>query len=328
MQQYFKILGSGHYLPATIVSAAEIDRRACLAEGWTELNTGVLHRRECLAPETLASMAREAILLAVENSGVAWKDIDLIIDCSTCRHQPIPCNAALIQRELGNVAAGIACFDVQSTCLGFLVALNIANGLLASNAYRNIIITCSEAGLAGVNFRQPESAGLMGDGAAAVVVGRGEASFEMHFLHETYSEHGDTCYVRGGNHNLPPFLYTPDREAEFRFHMDGPALFRIALRLLPPMARRLIEFSSCGRDQLFVVPHQGSPRAVEAVRRLLKFSEDQYENRVTELGNLLAASIPTVLDLCRREGKIEAGDIVLLLGTSAGYSQAGLVFQL
>ena len=328
MKQHFKIAGTGHYRPQTIVTPQEMDSRLGKPPGWTEQHSGIDERRECLPHETIAHMACAAIEQAMTEAEVEWSEIDLIIDCSNCRQQPIPCNAALIQAAIGPAALGIPCFDVQSTCLGFLVALEVANGLLAAESCQTILIVCSEASLSGVNWKETESASLMSDAAAAAVLKHHAGGGEFRFVHETHAEHADVCEVVGGGHKLGPFEYRPDIEDKYRFHMDGPRLFRIARKLLPPMVETLIASSAYSKQELFVIPHQASPRGVELIRRALGLDHSRYADRVRQFGNTIAASIPLVLDICRREGTVGEGDPLMLLGTSAGYSQAAMIFSL
>jgi 3-oxoacyl-[acyl-carrier-protein] synthase III len=328
MWQHFDIIGTGLYLPQHRLTAEDVDGRAGKPAGWTAEHIGVLERYECAAPETLATMAHHAVSNALADAATDWPEIDLILDGSTCRHQPIPCNAAAVQQTFGAAAEGIACMDVQSTCLGFLVALHVANSLFAGGAYRNIVIVCSEAALLGVDWNEPESACLMGDGAAAVVLRRGEERQGYFFAHQTFAQHLDVCEIRGGGHLLPVTTYTSATDSTFRFHMDGPRLLRIAAKHLPPMTDQLIRGAGLTPDQLHVVPHQAAPKALSAVRRLLRFRPERFHNRVARMGNLIAASIPAVLHQCRIEGLLPKGDPVLLLGTSAGYSQAGLIFRM
>ena len=326
MWQHFDIKGTGIYLPRRRLSAEDSDRRAGLPLGWARSHAGVLNRHEFAQPETLAGMAREAVAAAMTSSGVAWNDIDLIMDGSTCQQQPIPCNAAGLQAEFGPDAHGIACMDVHSTCLGFILALHVANSLFATHAYRHILIVCSEAGLTGVNWKEPESACLVGDGAAAVLRAQGERRPTWFFAHETYASYLDACHVRGGGHNLPAFACRPENEAAFRFHMDGPLLFRAAAKHLPPMTEALLRAAGLDKDHLHAIPHQASPKALAIVRRLLGFAPDRFHDRA-HLGNTASASIPIVLHQCRSEGIIPDGANVVLLGTSAGYSQAAAIFQ-
>lgn len=328
MQQHFEITGAGFYLPRTVVTAAEVDRRCQMPDGWTAEHVGIATRHECRPPETLATMARQAIAEALADARVPWSDVDLLIDASASRHRPIPCNAAHVLAEFGDAASAIPGFDVQSTCLGFLVALNIVNGLFAVGSHRVVVVVCSEAPLGGVNWKQAESAALLSDGAAAVVLSAKPPTATMRFLHRTFAEHIDICRVQGGTHVLPPFEYGPHNDADFRFSMDGSRLFRVACKHLPPMVDELLQGQGIDRSQLHVVPHQASPRAVAAMQRLLGFDSRRYYNQVAEVGNLVSASIPALLHRCRAQGAIQSGDDVLLLGTSAGYSQAALLFRM
>jgi 3-oxoacyl-[acyl-carrier-protein] synthase-3 len=327
MNQHFEIIGTGLYLPRVALSAEDLDRRVGKPQGWTRDHIGVEWRHECVAPESLGSMAGEAARSALASAGLSWAEIDLIVDASASRHQPIPCNAAHLQAHFGPDAEGIPGFDIQGTCLGFILALHVANGLLAVGDYRHILIVCSEAALAAANWREPESAALLGDGAAAVVVRRCEPQATFCFVQQTFAQHLGICSVRGGAHNLPSFAYRPEMDAEYRFHMDGPRLLRIACKHLPPMTNRLLESAAVDRNQLQVIPHQASPRAVEMMRRLLGMEKHRYHNWAARFGNLVAASIPAVLHGCRAENIITRGDDVLLLGTSAGYAQAALIFR-
>ena len=328
MDQRFQLIGTGLHLPRVVVSAEEIDRRIDRPTGWTRTHVGVETRHECVAPESLGSMAQVAIDEAMAEAGIGWRDVDLVIDASASRHQPIPCNAAHLLARFGPDAEGIPGFDVQCTCLGFIIALNLANGLFAAGLYRHILIVCAEGPLGGVDWREPESAGLLGDGAAAVVIRRSEPRATCFFRQETFAQHLDICQVRGGAHNLSPFDYTPEIDAEYRFHMDGARLFRVALKHLVPLANRMIAESKLDRSRLHVVPHQASPRGVDSVRRLLDFPPERFHSRVAKMGNLVSASIPAVLHRCRRERLLEPETDVLLLGTSAGYSQAVLIFRM
>jgi 3-oxoacyl-[acyl-carrier-protein] synthase-3 len=328
MQQNFELIGTGLHFPQRRLSAADVDLRAGVVSGWTAAHTGVLDRYECTSPETVGTMAKSAITQAMNDAGISWSDVDLLLDGSTCRHQPIPCNAALIQKQFGSVAEGVACMDVQSTCLGFIVAMNVANALLGTGGYRHIIISCSEAALLGVDWEEPESACLMGDGAAAVVLRRADPRPGFFFVHETFSQHLEICQIPAGGHLVPVTGYTPETDSQFRFHMDGAQLLRVAARHLPPMTDALLKDAGLDAGEVHVVPHQAAPKALSIVRRMLKFKSARFHNRVASMGNMIAASIPAVLHQCRAEGLLPKGDPLLLLGTSAGYSQAGLVFRI
>ncbi len=211
--------------------------------------------------------------------------------------------------------------------------------MLASGLYRNIIVVASENTLRGANWKQPESASLIGDGAAAVVLKPTSVNRPMLMRHETYTEYLELCRVDGGAHYLTPMEYSPDRHADFLFDMNGPAVFRVALGRLPRMVRTALtewnsmvdhmhqftDYNHVPSRKLHVIPHQASPKALEIVRDVLESDDQHFHSQARQVGNMAAASLPFMLDYCRREGTLPADEPVLLLGTSAGYAQAAMI---
>jgi len=327
--QHFEIRGTGSVLPSHELTAEAIDARMGAPEGWTRSKVGVLTRYECREPESLSSMAEGALAAAMASAAVRWTDVDLLIDASASRSRPIPFNAALVLRRFGKQAQRIPCFDVDSTCLGFVVAVHIANALFAHGDYRHIVIVTAEAPLAAADWSERESASVLGDGAAAVVLARRqEPTPTLAFAHETYAQFAHLCGVFGGGHDLPPFDYRESNDSDYRFHMDGPAVFRVARTYLPPMVDTLLKSAHLSPCGVRVVPHQASPASLRLMRRLLGFPSRLFHNSVASHGNLAAASIPFALHDALREGDDALPRDVLLLGTSAGYSQAGLIFRI
>jgi 3-oxoacyl-[acyl-carrier-protein] synthase-3 len=252
------------------------------------------------------------------------RDVDVIIDASTCQQQPIPCNAVLLQGELGPDAAGIPAFDVHGTCLSFLLALSSINGLFAAGQYRRALIVSAETPLDGVNWSDPASACLFGDGAAAVVVERADPPVgPFAFVYETFAEHATVCEVRAGTHRIPPDTWSRERDALFRFAMNGPRLHRLASRHLPPLVERAMR--AAGRDLagLHVVPHQASGPAVALMCRRLGLAPAQVQVSLPQHGNLVAAGIPYALH--HAGARIPVGAPLMLLGTAAGYAQGVMI---
>ena len=323
------IEGTGKYLPPSVVTAEEVDRRAGLPAGWTRKHSGVAERRH-VREETTSFMGAAALRMALEELPGDAKAIDLLISAGAAPQQLIPCTAALIAREMG--WDGVPCFDVNATCLGFVAALETAQALIATGRYQRIAIVCSEIASKGLNWREPESAALLGDGAAAVVLGAsapGSSSRVLRSLMETWPEGAALTEIRGGGSAQPAVTHRPgENSPDFLFHMDGPGIFRLASERMEPFVARLVGVAPTRWSEVdWVIPHQGSLLALRHLRKRLGIPAEKLVEIVQDHGNVVAASIPMALHEAIRHGKLERGQTALLLGTSAGFSMGGVLLR-
>ncbi len=326
MQQYFQITGSARYLPSHCITASDLDQRLNLEAGWTAKQTGVLRRYQASESENGSTMAREVITGALADARRTLADIDLIVDASLTIQQPIPCNAALIQEALGPEAAGIPAIDVHASCIGFLAALQMVNGLFAAKSAKRAIIVCAETPLRGVNWNEPESACLMGDGAVAVIIEAIEPINHFSLKIQTFAEGAHLCECAGGGHKIPPYEYTADHRHLYQFHMDGKAVHKMASRKLPALVESVLRAAGCTISDLDVIPHQASGPALEFIARRLGIPREKLHATIADHGNLVAAGMPFVLHDVRHHRP--AGTRVMLLGTAAGYTQGAAIFSL
>ena len=321
-----KVAGLGWYLPQKRVTNAELEERLGIPAQWIEQVTGVTERRY-ITDETTLSMGAFAAQMALEDARLRVEDLDAIISAATATYQAIPCTAALLQRELRAPEGTSACFDINATCLSFLVALQTAAHLVAAGAYQNILICSSEIASCSLNPEERESAVLFGDAAAACVVTRSapeEASSICHARFETYSSGADlTELVGGGTRHHPN---NPDTTPEMNlFHMRGPAIFRQAAVLMGPFLERFFAQLDWARDEIdVVVPHQASRHAIEQLSRRLGFNSEQLVLNLAQRGNCISASIPLALAESVACGRVKRGDRVLLVGTGAGLTLGAL----
>jgi 3-oxoacyl-[acyl-carrier-protein] synthase III len=311
-----RIAGLGSYLPERIVTNAELELRFGLQPGWIAKRTGVLERRYA-RHETTVSQAVTASQIALERSSIKLEEIDAIIGANLAQ-QTIPCTAALVQKALGAPDGSSACWDVNATCLSFMMALHSAALLIASGQYKNILIFSSEIASPSLNPLEPESASLFGDAAAAIVLTASDDSNLIGAKFQTFSSGSHlTELLGGGTLHRPQF--THGRPELNLFHMDGPAIFKHAARTLPPFLEAFLtgigwEISSI--DAL--VPHQASGHGVQSISRRLGFTPGQVVFNLPLRGNCIAASIPLALTEAVEADQIKRGDRVLLAGTAAG----------
>lgn len=324
-----KVIGVGRYLPRRIVSNSEIEARCQLPAGWVARNSGVLQRHWAGDEESNSFMGAQAAHEALQDAELSPNEIDLIINASGSSEQAIPDTAPLIQRQMGLGRSGIPSLTIHATCLSFVAALDTAASLIASGRYRNILLVTSEIASAGFNPAQAESASLLGDAAAAVVVTHtpdGESSALLSARIETYGDGAHLTQVAGGGTKRHP--NRPDSQpVENLFHMEGRAVAHFALRysenflerLRPGLANQLGEIK-------LVVPHQASLLMIRSLTRY-GWPTEQIAVTLDRLGNCIAASIPCTFYEAIRNSRLERGDQLLLVGTGAGLSLGGVILR-
>lgn len=321
-----QLAGLGAYLPERRVSSAALETQLGLTPGWIERRTGVCERRYADGQSTV-EMAAMAIRQALAMAQREVTEIDLIIGASTAPHQAIPCTASLVQRALGAPDGGSLCFDINATCLSFLVALQNAAHLVASGAYHTAVIYSSEMPSRSLNPAEPESAVLFGDGAAAAVLTRtppGATSSVGPGHFATFSSGAELTELIGGGTRHHPNDPTTTPEMNL-FHMDGPAIFKKAGRLLGPFLTNF--WAQSGTEPMafdWVVPHQASRHGLDFLSARCGFAAERVLANLATRGNCVAASMGLVLTEAVQSGQIKRGERLLLLGSGAGLTLGAL----
>lgn len=321
-----KIAGTGWYLPSHRVTNAALAEAHTIPADWIIRVTGV-HERRYATTETAVSMATAAAQMALEAAELHVSDLDAIVFASSAPQQAIPCTAVFVQRALQAPEGASACFDLNATCLSFLFALQMVSHLVAAGVYRTVLLCSSELASRSLNPAERESAVLFGDAAAAAIITRShadEGSAIWHARFETHSSGADMTQLLGGGtlHHPNDPSTTPEMNT---FHMEGPAIFKQAARLVEPFLARFFAELGWQRYQIdAIVPHQASRHAIELLTRRLDFAPEQVINNLALRGNCVSASIPLTLAEAVHSGRIRRGDRVLLLGTGAGLTLGAL----
>ncbi|RXZ79395.1 beta-ketoacyl-ACP synthase III [Paenibacillaceae bacterium] len=325
-----RILGTGKYLPSRQVTAAQLDEKLGKPQGWVLKKSGV-RVRHYADGETVSQMGAKAAWAALEAASLTFDDIDCVICTSSVPEQPIPCTAALIQKEMNQGDSGVPCFDVNSTCLSFLAGLDLISYLVDAGRYSRVLLVAPEIASLGLNEAHAESAILFGDGAAAVVIGQsqpGESSGIRAARIETYGSGYELSQIRGGGSKYPFRNYRPDDEAPFLFEMQGEALFKKTSKLLPAFLERLFkEADVCMDDLKLVIPHQGSAMAMRLLQKKLGIPHEKMMNFIENHGNMIAASLPMGIHEAVQANRIRRGERFALIGISAGISLGGIILE-
>ncbi len=320
-----RILGTGAVVPDEVLTSADLDVRLGLPPGTVEERTGV--RVRPVERGSAAALGARAARKALAAAGLSLDDVDLIIGASATPDQPLPCNAALLHEELAPPRA-VAAWDVNASCLSFLVALDLAATLVAAGRHERILIVSSDLASVGLDWSDLGASGIFGDGAAAAVVGpageTGSALLAADF--STHSEGAHTCEIRGGGSRHAPDRVEGDYADWGRFRMDGGGVFRLAVKHLPGFVDRLLaEAGTTLADLPVVVPHQASHHALAWLRHRFGIEEGRMVDIYADHGNQVGASLPSALHAAIESGRLRRGDHALLLGTGAGLSIGGIV---
>ena len=314
-----KITGHGYYIPPTIETAAQVASKINQTEDWIISRTGVKERR--ISEIDVDQMGAIAAKKAIKNSSPP----DLIINASGVPKQTIPDTSVFIQKELG--FSGIPSFSVHSTCLSFLTAFHTASSLIVSKQYQKILIVSSDRGSIGRNFNEAESAALLGDAAAAVILEPASNSKIISYKMETWPEGSLFTQVKGGGTYRHPDNPKTIKKDHY-FTMSGPQVYKMARKKVYHMIQEILKENNLTPNDIdFVIPHQASETAIKAYSKFGGFPNNKVMNIIGKYGNCVSASIPLALSIAIQDKKINRGDLIMMIGTGAGLSISSILIK-
>lgn len=320
------LLGTGSALPVRTVSNAELAETVDTSDEWIVERTGIRNRHIAGEGETTASLAADAAAKAIEAAGIAAQDIDLIILATATPDQTFPAAATKVQAALG--INDCVAFDVAAVCSGFLYAVTVADSMIRSGAATRALVIGSETFSRILDWEDRTTCVLFGDGAGAVVLGaeesadadpktaRGILATKLH----ADGRHNQLLYVDGG----PSTTQTVGK-----LRMKGQEVFRHAVVNLASVLKEAMELAGLTPDDIdWLVPHQANARILDATARKLKLSPDRVVVTVDRHANTSAASVPLALDYAVRDGRIKAGDLIVLEAMGGGFTWGACVLRL
>lgn len=274
--------------------------------------TGFYGQHSIVEDETSLSMATLVAEQAVLKSGWQKSDIDMIISACAVSPQPIPSFSVQIQNSLG--IDSIPCFDVNSTCLSFLNALDIAMLYLSSKRVKRILIVSSEIASSALDKSKPKIADLFGDGASAICIEDKPVSQYIFHKMESHGGAEEFCHLRSGGTRYSPHKNMDAFISNSFFEMSPLSLFKYTKKWFPDFIKQVSAISHIDT----VIPHQASPGALKYLESF--FPKSHLVNIFEGHGNQIAASIPTTLTHAYNNGLLKKDTISCLIGSSAGIS--------
>jgi 3-oxoacyl-[acyl-carrier-protein] synthase III len=317
------VLGCGGYLPSQILANADLARKIDTSDDWIVQRTGIRERRIAAPGELTSDLALAAARRALTAAGVEAASVDLIVLATSTPDNTFPATAVSVQASLG--INGGAAFDLQAVCSGFVFALATADGLLKTGAFKRALVIGAETFSRLLDWNDRTTCVLFGDGAGAVVMdavaqagdGTERGILTAHLRSD--GRHKDKLYVDGG----PSSTGTVGH-----LRMEGREVFRHAVAMITDVVEASFAATGYTADDIdWFVPHQANQRIIDSAARKLGVAPEKIVTTVDRHANTSAASIPLALSVAVDDGRIKAGDLILLEAMGGGFTWGAILVR-
>lgn len=318
LSQDVAILGTAHALPKNVIGNDQFIASGAVTDEWIMARTGIRERRQAGPDEHASILGTQAAQAAMGQAGITAENLDVIICTTVTPEMLLPSTACQIQAHLG--ANKAAAFDLVAACSGFLYGAWVARGLLAASTKpQNILVASVDYITRIVTRSSVKTSVLFGDGAAAAVfsnVAHGPQLIDVEVASDGAA--ADLLYIPAGG-SSEPFTDELIECGRTSVHMNGPALFRLAVERMTESSLSILHKHGYTIDDVDVfVPHQANLRIIEAVGQRLRIPNEKVMINVDTVGNTASASIPIALDQAVRAGRIKPGNLVLMAAFGGG----------
>ncbi len=320
------VLGMGSYVPSNKVDNHALSLRVDTSDEWIRSRTGI--RERCLAEDDQAcsDLALEASVRALKDADIERDQIDLVIVATITPDMSFPSTACFLQHKLG--LGKISSFDLEAACSGFLYALDVADGMLASNRYHNALVVGAEKMSSILDWDDRTTCVLFGDGAGAAVLSKKGAGHELLGFQCGADGSDPTVLHKPAGGSLLPASQDTLNERKHFLKMNGREIFKSAVRVMERAVRELLEKHEISMDEVdHVIPHQANVRIVESLAQRLEISMDKFFCNLENYGNTSAASVPLALDEGRALGRFRSGQLGVLVAFGAGLTWSATLIR-
>jgi 3-oxoacyl-[acyl-carrier-protein] synthase-3 len=320
------IIGTGHSYPAGVLTNADLEKLVETSDEWIQTRTGIKQRHKAADGEYTSQFGTLAARQAIERAGITAEDLDIIICATTTPDQIMPSTGALIQAQIGATRA--AGMDVFAACSGFLYGVTLVESMIRTGQIRYALVVGAEVLTKYVDYTDRSTCVIFGDGAGAAVLAPVEENKGILATKiRSDGRYEEQLYAPGGGTKLGTTHQTIDNRDHF-FKMKGNELFKVAVRSMADISKEMLDKAGYAVDDVdLVIPHQANQRITDAVASRLGVAEEKVYSNIAEHGNTSSASIPIALDECLQNGKIKAGDLVLLTAFGGGVTWGGTLIR-
>jgi len=307
MNQRFKVIGSGKYVPETIITNEDLEKLVDTSDEWIVSRTGIKERRQA-NKETCSDLAYYSALDAINNAGINKEEIDLIIVSTITGEQKTPSVANLVQGKLG-INKPIMSFDVNAACTGFVYGLDIASSMLDGVRFKKALVIGSEKLTEITDYTDRNTCVLFGDGAGALLIEYDKLAKPAYFYNGAKPDMNDILTVKK------------------HIQMDGKRVYVFAVDIIQKSILEVLKYSNLSLEDIDrIIPHQANERIIQSVSKSLNLSMDKFSMNIENYGNTSAASIPLLLAEYIASG--HENETILLVGFGGGFTYGAAIIYI
>lgn len=324
-----RIAGTGSYLPEKELTNKDMESIVDTTDEWITSRTGIKSRRIAADNEHTSDLATEAAKNALAQAEIDAADLDIIIVATITPDTLTPATACYVQHNLG--AKKAVAFDISAACSGFLYAMEVAQRMISDGNFQNALIIGAEKLSAFTNWEDRNTCVLFGDGAGAAVLTRGDETTGRILATKVGSDGSKASILNipGGGSAHPRNSDADEPEGKQAFlAMQGREVFKYAVNAMKRASEAVIEEAQLTAENIkLVIPHQANLRIIDAIADRLTIPNEKVFVNLHKYGNSSAAAMAIALDEAHREGKIERGDNIIMVGFGAGLTWAAAAIE-
>lgn len=320
------IVGLGYYVPEKVMTNADYEKIVDTSDEWIRTRTGIEERRFASPEQATSDLCVEACKKALQSANMTIEDIDLIITATVTPDYLVQSAACLVAKKLN--AGKIPAFDISAGCSGLVYSLTIAESLVKSGIYKNVMVIGAEILSRIIDMQDRSTCVLFGDGAATAIVSEVESGYG---ILSTYlgaeGEDDDILRTPAGGSKKPNTIETIENRENF-VRMKGSEVFKFAVRAFPKATKEALDRANVAVEDIkLLFPHQANIRIIESAMKRLNVREDQVYVNLQKYGNTSAASVGLALGEALEEGKVKKGDLIALTAFGSGLTYGSIVMK-
>lgn len=314
-----RIIATGSAVPEKKIFNEYFESYLDTTDEWIQKRTGIKSRyitdTEKLENNPAAELGTKAAKEALKKASMTPDDVDCIICATFTPDSLFPATACIIagMLECGNIPA----FDLSAACSGFVYSLTVADSLIKTSMYKNVLIVGTEITSRCLDWNDRSTSILFGDGAGAAVLRENREDDRGILESAIYTDH-----------RLSDILIQPCWGGR-KMSMKGNEVFKYAVNYMSRTSQEVLDRCSLSIDDLdLLIPHQANDRIIQAVAKKLRLRPDQVISNVSEYGNTSAASIPIAMNEAFEKGLINKGSLVVLTSLGGGITYGSTALRI